>query len=387
MIYLDNNTTTHVAPEVLDAMLAFLNASFGNSSSARTFDREVPAAIDNARASVARLIGAADVSEIVFTSGGTESFYPAILGALETDRDRKHIVTTNVENKSAQNLFAELEKKGTLVTRIAVDSDGLIDPHEIAAAVTSETAIVSVSHANSETGVLFPVEEIASLVKQKSKALVQVDGEDATGKVRIDLRTTDIDVYSISGHKFHGPNGMGAVYIRTESPLGQWFTGSSHEGGQYAEAVRLIVGLGVAADLANDFEWIKAVQLLRSNLENKILEKIPNSRLNGTRDATKRLPNTSNISFENINGEAILVRLDEHNIVVSTGSACASADHSASLVLQNMGVPYSDAMGSICFSLSRYNTQEEVDYVLERLPKIVEELGAIAGWPLYVASS
>lgn len=378
MIYLDNNTTTHIEPEVSDAMMAFLNASVGNSPSA-TLDGKVLAAIENARVSVARLKGAANVSEIVFTTGGTENDYPAIVGALETDRNRKHVVTTNVENESAQNLFAELEKKGILVTRIGVDSDGLIDPQEIAAAVTAQTAIVSVSHANSETGVLSPVEEIASLVKQRSDALVYVDGTDAAGKIFIDLKNTDIDIYSISGHKFHGPKGIGAVYIRTNSPLRRWFTDSFLESEQDIEGVRLIVGLGVAADLANDFGKSKAVQLLRDKLENKILEKIPNSRLNGTRDAARRLPNTSNISFENTNGEAILARLEDLGIHISTGCACASFDHNASPVLQAMNVPYSYAMGSIRFSLSRYTTAAEVDRVIDVMPGIIANLRSLSG--------
>ena len=381
MIYLDNNATTQVAPEVLDAMMPFLTGSFGNPSSAHSFGRDVREAIDEARESVASLIGASDPTEIVFTSCGTESDNWAILGAVHQHKNRNHIVTTNVEHEAVRNVCVRLEDEGVRVTRIEVDENGLIDPDEVAAAVTPQTAIVSVMHANNETGVLFPIEEIASLVKQKSDALVHVDGVNAAGKVSIDLRNTDIDLYAISGHKFHAPKGVGAVYIRKGTELGSWFTGGGQEGGRRAgtEAVHQVVGLGAAADLVKDFSPVEAGRRLRDRLENEILEKIPNSRVNGTRDASKRLPNTSNVSFENTNGEAILARLDELGIYVSTGSACASAEHTASPVLQAMNVPYSYATGSIRLSLCRFNTADEIEIVAENLVGIVNELRELAG--------
>jgi cysteine desulfurase len=388
MIYLDNNATSRVAPEVLDAMMPFLTASYGNPSSAHTFGHGVRAAVERARASVAGLLGADDPTEIVFTSCGTESDNWAILGALRMDMSRNHIVTTNVEHDAVRNLCTKLEKEGARVTRIQVDGEGLIDPLDVAAAVTPQTAIVSVMHANNETGVLFPVEEIASLVNQNSDAIVHVDGVNAVGKVSIDLKNTGIDLYSISGHKFHAPKGIGAVYIRKGIDLESWFTGGGQEAGRRAgtEAVHQIVGLGAAADLVSDMSEMERVRVLRDRLESKILEKIPNSHLNGTPDPSKRLPNTSNISFENTNGEAILARLDDLGICVSTGSACASADHSASPVLQAMNVPYSYAMGSIRFSLGRYTTDEEIDTILEVLPDIVSNLRSMAAGVLICGS-
>ena len=378
MIYLDNNATTCVAPEVLDAMMPFLTASYGNPSSIHSLGREARVAVEKARGSVARLLGAADAAEIVFTSCGTEGDNWAITGALEGGRD--HIVTTNVEHEAVRNLCSRLEADGVRITRVNVDANGLIDPRKVAEAVTPQTAIVSVMHANNETGVLFPVEDIAALVKQRSDALVHVDGVNAAGKVPIDLKSTDIDLYAVSGHKFHSPKGVGAVYIKNGTNLGSWFTGGGQEHGRRAgtEAVHQIVALGAAAGLVSDISAMERVRSLRDRLESKILEKIPNSRLNGTSDASKRLPNTSNISFENVNGEAILARLDEIGICVSTGSACASTDHAASPVLQAMDVPYSYAMGSIRFSLGRFNSEEDIEAVLEYLPGIVEDLRAIS---------
>lgn len=380
MIYLDNNATTRIAPEVLDAMMPFLTASYGNPSSAHTFGREVRASVETSRESVAELLGAATADEIVFTSCGTESDNWAIIGTLQVDPTRNHIVTTNVEHEAVRNLCAKVEQNGARVTRIEVDGDGLIDPLEVAAAVTPDTAIVSVMHANNETGVLFPVEQIASLVKKKSDALVHVDGVNAAGKVPIDLKNTAIDLYAISGHKFYAPKGAGAVYIRNGVGVAPWFSGGGQEGGRRAgtEAVHQIVGIGAAARLVMDMSPMERVRLLRDRLENEILEKIPNSRLNGTSDPARRLPNTSNISFENTNGEAILARLNDHGICVSTGSACASADHAASPVLRAMNVPYSYAMGSIRFSLGRYTTEEEVGTVLQILPGIIANLRALA---------
>ncbi|MGD9560679.1 MAG: cysteine desulfurase family protein [Pyrinomonadaceae bacterium] len=381
MIYLDNNATTSVAKEVLEAMMPFLTDSYGNPSSAHTFGRRSREAVERARESVAAFLGAGDPAEIVFTSCGTESDNWAITGAMEVAAGRDHIVTTKVEHEAVRNLCVELEKKGIRVTRIEVDGEGLIDPHEVAAAVTPQTAIVSVMHANNETGVIFPVEEIARLVKQRSDALVHVDGVNAAGKVPIDLKSSAIDVYAISGHKFHAPKGVGAVYIRSGTDLGPGFVGGGQENGRRAgtEAVHQIVGLGAAADLVRDMSAMSQVQGLRDRLEHRIVEEIADSRVNGTSDPTKRLPNTSNISFANTNGEAMLARLDAEGIYVSTGSACASADHAASPVLQAMNIPYSYAMGSIRFSLSRYTTEEEIEKVIAALPRIVSDLRALAG--------
>lgn len=380
MIYLDNNATTMLAPEALDAMMPFLTGSYGNASSAHGHGREARAAVDKARNSVAGLLGAADPAEIVFTSGGTEGDNWMIRSGIEKFGERDHIVITAVEHEAVRNLCSRLEFRGVRVTRIGVDTVGMIDAEEVAAAVTPSTAVVAVMHANNETGVVFPVGEIARLVKQRSDALVHVDGVNAAGKVRIDLKKTAIDSYAISGHKLHGPKGIGAVYMRNGIDLGPLFTGGGQETGRRAgtEAVHQIAGLGAAADLAGDLSAMNDVRWRRDRLENEILARIPLSKLNGTHETSKRLPNTTNISFENTNGEAILARLDDLGIYVSTGSACASADHAASPVLAAMDVPYSYSMGSIRFSLSRYTTDAEIDAVLDVLQGIVADLRSLA---------
>lgn len=381
MIYFDNNATTEVAREVLDAMLPFLGASFGNPSSAYSLGRRNAQAITSARESVADLVGAADASELVFTSCGTESDNWAILGALEANPERGHIITTRVEHEAVRKLCQKLETKRYNVTWLDVNENGELDLDQVRAALNDQTAIVSVMHANNETGVLFPVEEIAEIVKERSNAMFHVDGVNAAGKIPIDLKNTAIDLYSISGHKFHGSKGIGALYIRDGVALLPIFTGGGQESGRRpgTEAVHQIAGLGAAAKLVKDISAMNGIRALRDLLESEILDKIPNSRLNGTSDPEKRLPNTSNISFENTNGEAILARLDDLGVCVSTGSACNSNDHTASPVLQAMNIPYSQAMGSIRFSLGRYNTAAEVKFVLEELPKIVEDIRKIAG--------
>ncbi len=380
MIYLDNNATTMLAPEALEAMMPFLAGSFGNPSSAHGLGREARAAVEKSRISVAGLLGAADPSEVVFTSCGTEGDNWALTAGLDLFSGRDHIVTTAVEHEAVRNMCARLEDRGVRVSRIGVDADGMIDPEEVAAAVTPQTAVVSVMHANNETGVLFPVAEIAHLVKKRSDALVHVDGVNAAGKVSIDLKNTAIDVYVISGHKFHGPKGIGAAYFRRDIGISPWFAGGGQEGGRRAgtEAVHQIAGIGAAAELVKDLSLMQRVRLHRDRLEKGVLETIPNSRLNGTDDPSKRLANTSNISFENTNGEAILARLDELGICVSTGSACASADHAASPVLQAMDVPYSWAMGSIRFSLGRYTTDADIDMVTDVLPGLIADLRSLA---------
>ncbi len=381
MIYFDNNATTQVAPEVLDAMLPFLKASFGNPSSAYSLGRQNSAAIAVARKSVADLIGASDANEIVFTSCGTESDNWAMRGALEADRERDQIVTTRVEHEAVCKLCEKLETTGHNVTWLDVNELGELDIDQLRNALNERTAIVSVMHANNETGVIFPVEEIAEIVKEHSNALFHVDGVNAVGKIPIDLKNTAIDLYSISGHKFHAPKGIGALYVRNAFTLPPWFTGGGQESGRRpgTEAVHQIVGLGAAAYLVKDMSEIERVRSMRDRLESEILDKIPKSRLNGTSDPANRLPNTSNISFENTNGESILARLDDLGVCVSTGSACNATDHSVSPVLQAMNIPFIQAMGSIRFSLGRYNTKEEVDFVLENARKIVEEIRAVAG--------
>src|ERR1035437_350987 len=376
MIYLDNNATTPISPQVFDAMRPFLGVSFGNPSSAHSVGREAATAVVNARESVAAMLGARSEQEIVFTSCGTESDNWAILGALGTNCDKRQIITTRVEHEAVRKLCEKLETQDFGVTWLETDESGSLDIDSLRSALSPDTAVVSVMLANNETGILFPVNEIAALVKEHSNALVHVDGVNAAGKVPIDLSKTEIDLFSISGHKFHGPKGIGALYVRGGVRLPSIIIGGGQEAGRRAgtEAVHQIVGLGAAAELDKDMTPMASVRDLRRRLENEILDKIPNSRLNGTGDSALRLPNTLSISFENTNGEMILAHLDDIGVCVSTGSACNAAGHIASPVLQAMNIPYSYAMGAIRFSLSRFNTDEEIDFVVDRLPGIIESL-------------
>lgn len=376
MIYFDNNATTPIAPEVFAAMKPFLTEFYGNPSSAYGFGREARKAGETARGQVAELLGAGDANEIVFTSGGTESDNWAILGALEANPEKKHVITTRVEHEAVRRLCEKLETRGFEITWLEVSEEGLLDLDELKNSLRADTAIVSAMLANNETGVLFPVEEIARVVRENSEALFHVDGVNAVGKIPLNLKATEIDLFSFSGHKFHAPKGVGGLFVRKGVNLPAIYIGGGQEGGRRAgtEAVHQIAGLGAAAEIVKDFSAMENVCSLRNKLENEILDKIPNSRLNGTSDSQKRLPNTSNISFENLNGEAILAKLNDAGVFVSTGSACNSETQTASAVLQAMNVPYSQAMGAIRFSLGRYNTEAEVDFVLQILPEIIEDL-------------
>lgn len=376
MIYFDNNATTRIAPEVLEAMLSFLSEFYGNPSSAYTFGREARNAVETSREKVAKLLGAEFSDEIVFTSGGTESDNWAIRGTLEAAPHRKHIITTRVEHEAVRKLCENLETKDFEISWLEVDENGFLDLDELKNALREDTAIVSVMLANNETGILFPVNEIAEIVKADSNAIFHVDGVNAVGKIPVDLKSTAIDLFSISGHKFHAPKGVGALYIRRGVSLFSASIGGGQENGRRGgtEAVHQIAALGAAAELITDFSAMGKISILRDKLETEILQKIPNSRVNGTRDKRFRLPNTSSISFAETNGEAILARLNDAGICVSTGSACNAEMHTASPVLQAMNVPYSDAMGAIRFSLGRFNTAEEVDFVSEILPKIIQDL-------------
>ncbi|MFT3743332.1 MAG: aminotransferase class V-fold PLP-dependent enzyme [Pyrinomonadaceae bacterium] len=381
MIYFDNNATTQLAPEVFEAMRPFLQGSFGNPSSAYSLSDEAKRTIANTRESVAKLLGAADQHEIVFTSGGTESDNWAILGALEADPAKRHIITTRVEHEAVRKLCHKLERQNYRVTWLEVDGSGALDLDHLSSALCDDTAIVSTMSANNETGILFPVREIGEIVKGRSKALFHVDGVNAVGKIPVDLNTTQIDLFSLSAHKFHGPKGVGALYIRDGVKLPSLLIGGGQESGQRAgtEAVHQIAGLGAAASLAIDLTVTDEIRQLRDNLEHKLLSTIPNTYVNGTADPSKRLPNTTNISFENTNGEMILHRLDENSFCVSTGSACNSQERTASPVLQAMNIPYSRAMGSIRFSLGRFNTDAEIQSLLSILPAIIAELRTLAG--------
>lgn len=373
-IYFDNNATTPVAPEVLDAMLPFLSGSFGNPSSAYSVGRQARHAVESARQAVADLLGA-HPSEIAFTSGGTESDNWAIRGALQADPDKKHIVTTRVEHEAVRKVCEQTEGEGYPVTWLDVDEGGRLDLDQVREAIRPDTALVSVMLANNETGVLFPVKEIATIVKERSDALVHIDGVNAVGKISIDLHATSVDLFSLSAHKFHGPKGIGALYIRDGVRLPPHAIGGGQESDRRAgtEAVHQIAGLGAATRLVSDVSPMDTVRSLRDKLEREILARISIASVNGDRE--HRLPNTTNISFENLNGELILAHLDDAGICVSTGSACHAADHRTSPVLQAMNVPFSKAMGSIRFSLGRYTTEDEVDRVAEEVERTVAWLG------------
>jgi len=380
MIYFDNNATTPIAPEVFEAMQPFLTEFYGNPSSGYNFGRDARKALETAREKIADLLGATSESEIVFTSGGTESDNWAIFGTLEASPRKKHIITTRVEHEAVRKVCEKLERNNFEITWLGVNEDGFLDLDELKNSLREDTAIVSVMLANNETGVLFPVAEIAEIVKENSEAIFHVDGVNAVGKIPVDLKTTAIDLFSISGHKFHAPKGIGALYIKNGVSLPSLKIGGGQESGRRAgtEAVHQIIGLGAAAELAKDFSAMERVAALRNKLENEILDKFPNSHLNGTSDARFRLPNTSYISFENLNGEAILAKLNDAGVCVSTGSACNADTHTASAVLQAMNIPYAQAMGAIRFSLGRFNTEAEVDFVLEILPKIIEDLSVMS---------
>lgn len=380
MIYLDNNATTQVAPEVLDAMQPYLSKFFGNPSSAHTLGREMKQAVENAREQVAGLLGAADASEIVFTSCGSESDNWAIRGVLAMQPSKRHIVTTQVEHEAVRNLCRLLENDGYEVTWLGVSETGELDLEALRTALRPDTALVSTMLANNETGVLFPIDEVGRIVRDHSEALFHVDGVQAAGKIPIDLKTTEVDLFALSGHKLHAPQGVGALYLRNNISLPAFIVGGAQEQRRRAGtlAVPNIVALGAACQLAQQDDGQAAIEALRNRLEDGILEQIPNARVNGTRERSKRLPNTSNVSFEHVEGQNILEHLDREGICVSTGSACHSTTHESSATLKAMNVPYTAAQGSIRFSLGRYNTEADVETTLRVLPPIIEKLSAMS---------
>jgi cysteine desulfurase len=384
MIYLDNNATTQVAPEVLDAMHPYLGKFYGNPSSAHTLGREMKQAVENAREQVAGLLGAADATEIVFTSCGSESDNWAIRGALALQPAKRHIVTTQVEHEAVRNLCRLLENHGYEVTWLGVSETGELDLEALRAALRPDTALVSTMLANNETGVLFPIEEIGQVVRENSEALFHVDGVQAVGKIPIDLKRTEVDLFALSGHKLHAPQGVGALYLRNNISLAPFIVGGAQEQRRRAGtlAVPNIVALGAACQLAQQDDGHARIEKLRNQLEDGILEQIPNARVNGTRERSKRLPNTSNISFEYVEGQNILEYLDRAGICVSTGSACHSTTHESSTTLKAMNVPYTAAQGSIRFSLGRYNTEADIETTLRVLPPIIEKLSAMSPYVL-----
>jgi cysteine desulfurase len=373
-VYFDNNATTKVAEEVLAEMEPYFCQLYGNPSSMHTFGGQIGTKIRQAREQVAELLGC-DPSELIFTSGGTESDNTAIKSVLAAAPNKRKIITTRVEHPAVLAVCRELEINGYIVIELAVDREGRLDLNELQENIDDDTALVTIMYANNETGVIFPIDKIAEIVTSRGITF-HTDAVQAVGKIPLNLSKSHIDLLSLSGHKLHGPKGVGVLYVRKGTRLPPFMLGGHQEGGRRAgtENVPAIIGLGKACELAakNIKEENDKVKLLRDKLEDAILKKCPDARLNG--DKYNRLPNTSNISFEYIEGEAILLMLDKFGICASSGSACTSGSLEPSHVLRAMGVPFTAAHGSIRFSLSRYNTEEEVDYTIEKLPSIVNRL-------------
>lgn len=373
-IYMDNNATTQVAPEVLEAMLPFLTDQYGNPSSAYIFGGQVARNIRDAREQAAAILGAFP-EEIIFTSCGSESDNTAIMSALSTGKDNMHIVTSRVEHPAVKVLCNELTKQGYRVTEIPVDKEGRLDMDRYKESLTPDTAIVSLMWANNETGVIFPVEKAAQMARDR-EILFHTDAVQAVGKIPIDLQNSAIDMLSISGHKLHAPKGIGVLYIRKGTKFSPFLIGGHQEQGRRGgtENTASIIALGKACELASNRmeEENTKVKALRDKLERELLRQVPNSRVNG--GISERLPNTTNISFESIEGESILLLMDEFGICASSGSACTSGSLQPSHVLRAMGVPFTMAHGSIRFSLSVYNTEEEVDFVIDKIPPIIARL-------------
>ncbi|MEQ9356224.1 MAG: cysteine desulfurase NifS [Coleofasciculus chthonoplastes F3-SA18-01] len=378
VIYLDNNATTRVDEAVLEEMLPYLSEYYGNPSSMHTFGGQLSRNLEQARENVAALLGA-QPTEIIFTSCGTEGDNAAIRAALITQPDKKHIVTTAVEHPAVYSLCKRLEKEGYRVTYLPVNGKGLIDLKELKASLTDDTALVSVMCANNETGTIFPIERIGQIVKERG-ILFHVDAVQAVGKVPLNMSESTVDFLVLSGHKLHAPKGIGVLYVRKGVRFRPLLIGGHQERGRRGGTsnVPAIIGLGKAAELAIQHvtEEVTQVKELRDRLEQGLLSRISDCQLNG--HPSMRLPNTTNIGFKYIEGEAILLSLDRFGICASSGSACTSGSLEPSHVLRAMGLPYTLLHGSIRFSLSRYTTSAEIDRVLEVMPPIVERLRTIS---------
>lgn len=375
--YFDNNATTRVAPEVVDAMIPFLREFWGNPSSAYGFGAQVHGHVEKAREKVAALVNA-DPKEIVFTSCGTESNNSAIHSALVTS-GKRHVITTKVEHSANISFGAHLEKMGFEVTYLPVESDGSLDLHVLEQSIRPDTAIVSVMYANNETGVIFPIEEVAAICRSKG-VLCHTDAVQVPGKLPIDVKRLGVDFLSLSAHKLHAPKGVGMLYVKKRTRYTPYVIGGHQERGRRGgtESVANIVGFGRAADLAMATleDENTRVRALRDRLEGWILTNIPNTVRNGAKEP--RLPNTANIGFDFVEAEAVLMLLDQVGICASSGSACTTGSLDPSHVLTAMGVVPMRARGSVRFSLGIYNTAEEVDYVLEHLPRIIQRLRDIS---------
>jgi cysteine desulfurase len=378
-IYFDNNATTRLAPEAFEAMQPYLTEFYGNPSSIHGFGSRVGQKVQEAREQIAAFLGASDPIEIVFTSCGTEGDNAAVRGMLEAQPERRHIVTTRVEHPAITALCQYLEKKGYRITWLSVDEDGMLDLDELKGSLNEDTALVSVMYANNETGVIFPIEAIGEIVKARGIPF-HVDAVQAAGKMRLNLRKSPIDLLTISAHKFHGPKGIGALYVRRGITFHPLLIGGHQErkrrGG--TENVAGIVGMAKAAEVAlgSLAEETEQIKKLRDQLQQSLLDSGLGCRVNGHRQS--RLPNTLNVSFEFLEGEAVLVLLDQYGICASTGSACTAGSVEPSHVLRAMGVPSNWIQGAVRFSLSRYNTEEEVRFVSQKVPLIVQRLRGLS---------
>ena len=372
--YFDNNATTRVAPEVVEAMLPFLTEQWGNPSSAYSFGNEVGEAVDHARAQVAALINA-EPREIIFTSCGTESNNAAINSALQTQPGKRHLITTAVEHSANIKYGQMLEKRGVEVTWIPVDRAGQLDVHEIHEAIREDTAIVSVMMANNETGVVFPIEEIAAICRIKGVPF-HTDAVQTPGKMELDVKALGVDYLSLSAHKLHAPKGIGCLYVRQGLPYQSYIVGGGQESGRRGgtENVAYMIAFGKAAEMATASLGgeVERIRALRNRMEDGILEAIPGVTRNGAKEP--RLASTSNLSFADCEAEAILLLLNREGICASSGAAFTTGSMAPSHVLTAMGLSPEHAMGAVRFSLSKYTTDAEVDYLLEKLPAIIEKL-------------
>ena len=381
VIYLDNNATTKTDEHVVEVMLPYFSKNYGNPSSMYELGAVNSRAITEAREKMKDFFGAKSAKEILFTASGSESANTAIRGILSHNPSKNHLITTKVEHPCVLNLHKQLEKEGYNVTYAGVNSIGEINEDEIYEAVNEKTALVSCMYANNETGTIFPVERIAEKVKEKNKdTKFFVDAVQAAGKIKLDVKNTEIDFMSVSGHKFHAPKGIGALYIKSPNLITPLIIGGHQENGRRAgtENVPFIIGIAEAAQMAKDALGYEAttVKRLRDKLETALLSKIFNARLNSS--SGLRVPNTTNIGFEYVEGELILLSMNDYGICASSGSACTSGSLDPSHVLKAMGIPFTALHGSIRFSLSRYTTEEEIDFTIQKMPEIMEKLTKIS---------
>lgn len=381
IIYLDNNATTMVDKRVVEAMIPYFSNEFGNPSSIYELAHEAHSALENSREVIKEFFGAGDTKEIIFTSCGTESANAAIRGVIEADPTKRHIITTKVEHPCVLNTFKEFEEKGYRVDYLNVDTNGELLIDELKTLADDDTSLVAIMAANNETGAIYPYEEAAEIVKSiNPNTKVFIDAVQAAGKIKLDVKNTKVDLMGISGHKFHAPKGVGAMYIKKGTIIKPYMTGGHQERGLRGgtENVPYIVGMARAAELAMaalEFEN-KTVKELRDRLECGILENVKNARLNSR--TKNRVPNTTNIGFEYIEGELILLHLDKLGICASSGSACTSGSLEPSHVLRAMKTPFTSLHGSIRFSLSRFTTKEEIDFVVQNMPLVIKKLAKIS---------